>query len=70
MPAAAETAWERAYREFETPEEEVRKFVRRLRAAGASTWSRDARAVELFCGRGNGLVHRSTGLVAGVVQRR
>ncbi len=55
MPAAAETPWEKAYREFETPEQEIRKFMRRLDSAGAASWPRDARIVELFCGRGNGL---------------
>lgn len=49
------SAWEEAYQRFETPEEEVRKFVRRLLSVGAATWPRDARIVELFCGRGNGL---------------
>lgn len=28
-------SWERAYRDFETPAEEIRKFERRLRALGA-----------------------------------
>jgi SAM-dependent methyltransferase len=49
-------AWEDAYLRFETPEEEVRKFTRRLRRLGADAWPRDARVLELFCGRGNGLV--------------
>jgi SAM-dependent methyltransferase len=47
--------WESAYLRFETPQEEIRKFVRRLHAVGAPTWPRDARITELFCGRGNGL---------------
>ncbi len=53
-------AWERAYLQFETPEEEIRKFIRRLRAVGAQRWPRDAEVVELFCGRGNGMqaLHR------------
>src|SRR5262245_26105039 len=50
------TAWELAYKRFETPEQEVRKFMRRLRAMGASTIEKHQRVVELFCGRGNGLV--------------
>src|SRR5262249_21164990 len=50
------TAWEEAYQRFETPEEERAKFLRRLRRLGALEWSRDAAVVELFCGRGNGLV--------------
>ena len=49
------TAWERAYLRFETREQEIRKFVSRLQSLGASGWPRDARIVELFCGRGNGL---------------
>lgn len=49
-------AWEAAYLRFETPEEEIRKFLRRLRKLGATRWSRDQETVELFCGRGNGLV--------------
>ena len=59
MPAAHVTpsvsAWEAAYRRFETPDEEVAKFLKRLNALGAQDWPRDARVVELFCGRGNGL---------------
>lgn len=47
--------WESAYRRFETPEEETRKFVRRLLILGARDWHREAMIVELFCGRGNGL---------------
>jgi SAM-dependent methyltransferase len=48
-------AWEAAYLKFETPEQEIRKFMGRLRRLGALTWPKDARVVELFCGRGNGL---------------
>jgi SAM-dependent methyltransferase len=47
--------WERAYERFETPEQEINKFLRRLKQAGAERWPRDLRIVELFCGRGNGL---------------
>ena len=47
--------WEEAYRRFETPEQEIRKFIRRLKSAGAIRWPREARIVELFAGRGNGL---------------
>jgi SAM-dependent methyltransferase len=53
---AAIDAWEAAYLRFETPEQEIRKFEHRLRAVGADAWSRDACVLELFCGRGNGLV--------------
>jgi len=48
--------WEAAYLRFETPEEEIRKFERRLRQLGAERWPKDARILELFSGRGNGLV--------------
>ncbi|MFK7789029.1 MAG: class I SAM-dependent methyltransferase [Phycisphaeraceae bacterium] len=48
--------WEQAYARFETPEQEVEKFLQRLKWFGAQDWSRDADIVELFCGRGNGLV--------------
>lgn len=52
--------WEQAYLRFETPEEEIRKFTRRLRRLGADKWPREARIVDLFCGRGNGMqaLHR------------
>jgi ubiquinone/menaquinone biosynthesis C-methylase UbiE len=49
-------AWEAAYIRFETPEQEVRKFITRLRHLGAAKWPRDAAALELCCGRGSGLV--------------
>ena len=48
--------WEVAYLRFETPEEEIRKFMGRLKRLGVRQWPRDAEVVELFCGRGNGLV--------------
>jgi SAM-dependent methyltransferase len=48
------TAWEQAYLRFETPTEEQRKFIRRLRAAGAPKWRRDALVLDLFSGRGGG----------------
>jgi hypothetical protein len=47
--------WEAAYLRFETPEQEIRKFEKRLLRLGAGAWPRDLRIVELFCGRGNGL---------------
>jgi SAM-dependent methyltransferase len=49
-------SWEEAYLRFETPEEEIRKFIRRLNRLGASQWPLDADIAELFCGRGNGLI--------------
>jgi len=48
-------AWEAAYTRFETPEQEIRKFTRRLIEMGAAQWAHDAEVVELCCGRGNGL---------------
>ena len=48
--------WEAAYLRFERPEEEIRKFIGRLNRLGARQWPSDAEIVELFCGRGNGLV--------------
>ncbi len=48
--------WEAAYLRFETPEQEIRKFIGRLARLGAPQWPRDAEIVELFCGRGNGLI--------------
>ena len=47
--------WDEAYCRFETPEQECRKFATRLRKLGAREWPREARIVEMFCGRGNGL---------------
>ena len=44
--------WDEAYLRFETPEQEERKFSRRLRAAGAATWKREAIILDLFSGRG------------------
>ena len=54
--ALTRAPWEAAYLRFETPEEEIRKFIGRLNRLGARQWLRDAEIVELFCGRGNGLV--------------
>jgi ubiquinone/menaquinone biosynthesis C-methylase UbiE len=54
--ALAPDPWEAAYLRFETPEEEIRKFISRLNRVGATGWPRNAEIVELFCGRGNGLV--------------
>jgi ubiquinone/menaquinone biosynthesis C-methylase UbiE len=47
--------WEAAYLRFETPAQEIQKFIARLQKLGADDWPRDAEIVELFCGRGNGL---------------
>ncbi len=48
--------WEAAYRRFETPEEEVQKFLQRFRWFGLASLPKDANIAEIFCGRGNGLV--------------
>jgi ubiquinone/menaquinone biosynthesis C-methylase UbiE len=55
LSAPSPDPWEAAYLRFETPEQEIDKFVSRLRKLGAAQWPRDAEIVELFCGRGNGL---------------
>jgi ubiquinone/menaquinone biosynthesis C-methylase UbiE len=55
----AETAgpdpWESAYLRFETSEQAIHRAMRRLQKLGVAQLPRDARVVELFCGRGNGL---------------
>ena len=48
--------WEEAYKRFETPDQEIRKFTKRLVELGAGGWAREARIACLFCGRGNGMV--------------
>ena len=48
-------AWEEAYLRFERPEQEIEKFLVRLRRLGAAAWPKETRIVELFCGRGNSL---------------
>ena len=48
--------WESAYERFESPEEEIAKFLARLRRFGFDRFPNDLRIVELFCGRGGGLV--------------
>lgn len=50
------TAWEEAYQRFETPGQERRKFVRRLRSLGVHHWNRESTVLEICCGRGNGLM--------------
>ena len=47
--------WERAYQSFETPEQELRKFLSRLRSVGVGGWSRQSRVLEVCCGRGSGV---------------
>ena len=55
-PIPCQEIWESAYNRFETPGQEVRKFLRRLKWAGAQRLPTNAKILELFCGRGNGIV--------------
>lgn len=50
-----DSAWEAAYLRFESAQQEIDKFRKRLVRLGADQWSRDAAIVELFCGRGGAL---------------
>ena len=54
-PDAVTQAWEAAYLRFETPRDEVRKFRKRLLDLEVDTLPKGTRALELCCGRGNGL---------------
>lgn len=47
--------WEEAYCRFETPEQEMKKFIKRLRQLGVDRWEKNQKVVELFCGQGTGL---------------
>ena len=53
--ATPRRTWEAAYRRFESPTAEIRKFSRRLRLAGATAWGGSSRILELFSGRGGGV---------------
>ena len=55
LPEHENGTWNDAYLRFETPDQEVGKFKKRLKTLGAAEWPREAAIVELFCGRGNGL---------------
>jgi len=48
-------AWEEAYRDFESPAQEVDKFDRRLRTLGVDRLDRASRVLEICCGHGNAL---------------
>jgi len=50
------TRWEEAYQRFETPAEERRKFIRRLRRLGVHRWNRESKVIEVCSGRGNGIL--------------
>ena len=52
----ATTPWEEAYQRFETPAEERRKFIRRLRRLGVHRWNRESTVIEVCSGRGNGML--------------
>lgn len=54
-PSHEPNVWEAAYLRFETAEQEIKKFQQRLRRLGAEQWNSDAKIVEIFCGRGNGM---------------
>lgn len=58
VPGAAccDPIWESAYARFETQEQEIDKFVARLKRFGVQSWDRRLRVLELFCGRGSGLI--------------
>jgi SAM-dependent methyltransferase len=53
--ACCDPEWEAAYARFETPAQEEKKFVGRLRWLGADQWPRNLQVVDIFCGRGGGL---------------
>lgn len=48
--------WETAYNRFETQEEEIAKFQKRLNALGVSSWDKSWLIADLFCGRGSNLI--------------
>lgn len=48
--------WESAYKRFESKEEEIEKFRKRMIALGALQWNKEARIVDLFCGSGRNLI--------------
>lgn len=54
-PSPSLLAWEQAYARFETPQQEIDKFIGRIRRLQADRWPLNARILELFCGRGNGI---------------
>ncbi|HMJ87508.1 MAG TPA: class I SAM-dependent methyltransferase [Vicinamibacterales bacterium] len=55
-PSPTPTRWERAYQTFEAPEEELHKFIGRLRGIGADRWDHRWRILEVCSGRGSGLL--------------
>lgn len=53
--AQVQKCWEEAYERFETPEEEIRKFINRLNRLGQINWVRNQQIVDIFSGRCNGI---------------
>jgi ubiquinone/menaquinone biosynthesis C-methylase UbiE len=47
--------WEKAYSDFESETQEIKKFRRRLLKLGVLRWPRSSRIVDLFCGSGRNL---------------
>jgi len=50
-----DAAWEEAYQQFETAEQEISKFTRRLRRLNVGEPAEGLRILELFAGRANGV---------------
>lgn len=48
--------WEAAYKRFESPQQEIAKFMARLKRFGFDKMSKEIQIAEVFCGRGGGLV--------------
>lgn len=55
-PVETASRWEEAYQRFQTPAEERRKFIRRLRRLGVHHWDRASSVLEVCSGRGNGVM--------------
>jgi len=53
---SCDEAWESAYERFETPDEEVAKFTSRFRSMKIDRFDKSIEVVDLFCGRGNGMI--------------
>lgn len=54
--ADKQAMWEELFLRFETVQQERRKFVGRLKKLGVEKWDKELKVVELFCGRGSGLL--------------
>ena len=53
--AEIQMRWEDAYTRFEPPAAEIAKFIGRLKKLGQHEWRRDARILDIFSGRCNGI---------------